>query len=139
MDDGTHDNPTDRARRPVAVALQWDPARADAPSVTAKGEGALAEQILRVAFERGVKVRTDADLAEVLRASDLDREIPYAAYVAVAEILAYLYRANGAAAPPATNDTATDDAATNDADTNDADTNDADTAGTPGPATDEAF
>lgn len=113
MDDGTHDNPTDRGRRPVAVALQWDPARADAPTVTAKGEGALAEQILRVAFERGVKVRTDADLAEVLRASELDREIPYAAYVAVAEILAYLYRANGAAAPPATND--------------------ADTAGTPGP------
>jgi flagellar biosynthesis protein len=71
-----------------------------------------------VAFERGVKVRTDADLAEVLRASELDREIPYAAYVAVAEILAYLYRANGAAASPGPDDAATDDG---------------DTAGAPGP------
>ena len=118
MDDGTHDQPDDRSRRPVAVALKWDTARADAPTVTAKGEGALAEQILRVAFERGVKVRTDADLAEVLRASELDREIPYAAYVAVAEILAYLYRANGAAAAPASDDAGPDHA---------------DTAGTPGP------
>jgi flagellar biosynthesis protein len=107
MDDGTHDTPEGRrGRRPVAVALQWDTARADAPVVTAKGEGALAEQILRVAFDRGVKVRTDADLAEVLRASELDREIPYAAYVAVAEILAYLYRANGAAGPHDAPDTA---------------------------------
>jgi len=118
MSDDTHDTPGGRGRRPVAVALQWDPERADAPIVTAKGEGALAEQILRVAFDRGVKVRTDADLAAVLRASELDREIPYAAYVAVAEILAYLYRANGAAAPGPTDD--------------------ADTAGLSGPPTDEA-
>jgi flagellar biosynthesis protein len=118
MSDDTHDTPDGRGRRPVAVALQWDAARGDAPIVTAKGEGALAEQILQVAFDRGVKVRTDADLAEVLRASELDREIPYAAYVAVAEILTYLYRANGAAAPGPTDD--------------------ADTADPSGPPTDEA-
>ena len=98
-DSDTEDkSPNARPRRPVAVALHWDPDRADAPTVTAKGEGALAEQILRVAFDRGIKVRTDADLAEVLRATELDREIPYPAFAAVAEILAYLYQANGAAA-----------------------------------------
>ncbi|MBK1698408.1 EscU/YscU/HrcU family type III secretion system export apparatus switch protein [Rhodovibrio salinarum] len=97
---GDSDDSSDgRRRRQVAVALQWDPERRDAPTVTAKGEGALAEQILRVAFDRGVKVRTDADLAEVLRAAELDREIPYAAYAAVAEILTYIYRANGEAVP----------------------------------------
>jgi flagellar biosynthesis protein len=99
MSDDTQDSPGGRRGRPVAVALQWDPDRRDAPTVTAKGEGALAEQILRVAFDRGVKVRTDADLAEVLRASELDREIPYAAFAAVAEILAYIYRANAEAGP----------------------------------------
>jgi flagellar biosynthesis protein len=99
MSDEPENSRCARTRRPVAVALQWDPDRTDAPTVTAKGEGALAEQILRVAFDRGVKVRTDADLAEVLRASELDREIPYPAFAAVAEILAYLYRANGAAEP----------------------------------------
>ncbi len=116
MTDGTHDSKAQRSRRQVAVALKWDPESPDAPTVTAKGEGALAEQILRVAFERGIKVRTDADLAEVLRASELDREIPYAAFAAVAEILAYLYQANGAAADPgpdpATVPAATDPAAT---------------------------
>jgi flagellar biosynthesis protein len=83
-----------RAERPFAAALQWQPGREDAPRVTARGDGALAEAILRVAFDRGVKVRTDADLAAVLRASELDREIPYAAFAAVAEILAYVYQAN---------------------------------------------
>ena len=37
-----------------------------APRVTASGRGAVAEQILQIAFERGVKVRTDSDLAEIV-------------------------------------------------------------------------
>lgn len=83
--------------RPLAVALRYEPERADAPRVTAKGRGALAEQILRIAFDRGVKVRTDADLAEVLAAVEVDSEIPLEAFAAVAEILSYIYAANAAA------------------------------------------
>lgn len=81
-------------RRPVAVALQYDPAAADAPRVTATGKGLLAEQIIELAFASGVKVRQDPDLAEVLAAVELDTVIPLEAFVAVAEILAYVYRAN---------------------------------------------
>lgn len=83
--------------RPLAVALRYEPDRAEAPRVTAKGRGALAEQILRIAFDRGVKVRTDADLAEVLAAVEVDSEIPLEAFAAVAEILSYIYAANAAA------------------------------------------
>ncbi|MEX2630680.1 MAG: EscU/YscU/HrcU family type III secretion system export apparatus switch protein [Tistlia sp.] len=62
--------------------------------LVAKGRGALAEQILEIAFAEGVAVRHDADLAEVLAAVEIDCEIPVAALGAVAEILNRLYRAN---------------------------------------------
>lgn len=90
-------------RRQVAVALADDPDNPGLPTVTASGRGAVAEQILQLAFAHGVKVRTDPDLAEVLAAVEVDTVIPVEAFVAVAEILAYVYRANGAmgAAPPA--------------------------------------
>ncbi|MGF1631454.1 MAG: EscU/YscU/HrcU family type III secretion system export apparatus switch protein [Kiloniellaceae bacterium] len=68
-----------------------------APRVIASGRGAVAEQILQIAFERGVKVRTDSDLAEILAAVEVDSEIPLAALAGVAEILRYLYRTDAAA------------------------------------------
>jgi len=79
----------------VAVALQYDPDSEFAPKVVAGGRGAIAEQILQIAFAQGVKVREDADLAEMLSAIDIDSEIPLEAFAAVAEILTYVYRANG--------------------------------------------
>jgi len=87
------------ARRQVAVALHYDPGENGAPTVVATGRGAVAEQILNLAFANGVKVRTDPDLAEVLAAVDVDSVIPVEAFVAVAEILAYVYRANGREMP----------------------------------------
>lgn len=84
------------ARRQVAVALSDDPTRPGLPTVTASGRGSVAEQILQIAFAHGVKVRTDPDLAEVLAAVEVDTVIPVEAFVAVAEILAYVYRANAA-------------------------------------------
>lgn len=84
-----------RPGRAVAVALHYDPDRPDLPKVVASGRGSVAEQILQLAFANGVKVRTDPDLAEVLAAVEVDTVIPVEAFVAVAEILAYVYRANG--------------------------------------------
>lgn len=85
--------------RQVAVALAYDPDVADAPTVVASGKGRLAEQILELAFAHGVKVRTDPDLAQVLSAVEVDTVIPLEAFAAVAEILAYVYRANNQAVP----------------------------------------
>jgi flagellar biosynthesis protein len=82
----------------IAVAVE-EQADGQAPRITASGRGHLAEKILEVAFAAGVKVRTDADLVQVLGAIEVDSEIPTEAYVAVAEILTYVYRAN-AEAPP---------------------------------------
>ena len=83
------------ARRPVAVAIQDGHDAGSPPRVIASGQGSVAEQILELAFANGVKVREDADLAAILSAVDLDSEIPIEALAAVAEILTYVYRANG--------------------------------------------
>ena len=82
---------------PVAVAIEHDPAVGGAPKVVASGRGFVAEQILELAFAHGIKVRQDADLAQILAVLDLDSDIPPEAFAAVAEILVYVYRANAAA------------------------------------------
>ena len=82
------------APTPTAVALQYDRQQDKVPRVVASGRGAIAERILELAFAHGVKVREDADLAEILMAVDVGQQIPLAAFAAVAEILFYIYRAN---------------------------------------------
>jgi flagellar biosynthesis protein len=91
------DEPSQKGKRkqPIAVALEYEPEGDDAPVVVASGRGTLAEQILQIAFANGIKVREDASLAELLSLIDIDTEIPVEAFAAVAEILIYVYRANG--------------------------------------------
>jgi flagellar biosynthesis protein len=88
----------------TAVAIRYEPVdEYSAPKVIATGRGWIAEAILEVAFAHGVKVREDADLAEILAAVDLDEEIPVEAFIAVAEILRYVYTANGKQPPEVLN------------------------------------
>ena len=82
-----------------AAAIQYDKGTDNAPRVTASGKGAIAEQILAVAFANGIKVRSDAELVEVLSLIEVDSPIPLEAFAAVAEILAYVYQANNARKP----------------------------------------
>lgn len=82
-------------KRPVAVALKYDHAHDDAPRVVAKGEGPIAEQIIALARAHGIELREDADLANLLQLVRMDAPIPVEAYVAVAEILSYIYRRKG--------------------------------------------
>ncbi|HSR35540.1 MAG TPA: EscU/YscU/HrcU family type III secretion system export apparatus switch protein [Desulfurivibrionaceae bacterium] len=83
-----------REARKKAVALRYDQERAAAPTVVAKGTGLLAERLIELAQEHGVPIHEDSDLAEILARLDLNAEIPPATYVLVAEILAFVYRAN---------------------------------------------
>ena len=75
----------------VAVALSYRSGTA-APQVTAKGRGAIAEQIIERAHEAGIYVHQSRDLVNLLMQVDLDQHIPAQLYVAVAELLAWLYR-----------------------------------------------
>jgi flagellar biosynthesis protein len=71
--------------------LTYDPASADAPVVTAAGQGLVAEEIIRRAREAGVPVTEDPRLAAVLSQLDIGRVIPPELYTVVAEVLAYVY------------------------------------------------
>ncbi len=77
-----------------AVALQYDREKDQAPKVTAKGQGNVAEKIIELAREHGVPVKNDPDLIEVLSSLDIDEQIPPEIYVAVAELLAFVYGMN---------------------------------------------
>ena len=82
-------------RRQSAVALAYgsgDPA----PKVVAKGQGLVADEIMRRARDAGVFVHESKELVELLMGVDLDREIPPALYRAIAELLAWLYHIESA-------------------------------------------
>jgi flagellar biosynthesis protein FlhB len=85
-----------------AVALRYERSGADgagigAPRVVAKGVDAVAARIKDVARESGVIVYEDVSLARALHARcELGEEVPVDLYQAVAEVLAYVYRVQGA-------------------------------------------
>ena len=74
-----------------AVALAYTKTDA-APRVVAKGRGVLAENIILRAQENGVYVHESPELVSLLMQIDLDQRIPPQLYVAVAELLAWIYR-----------------------------------------------
>ena len=81
--------------RQTAVAVKDRTKEKKVPQVVAAGRGKIAEKIMQLAFENGIKVKEDGPLAEMLAAVELDSPIPSEAFMAIAEILYYVYRANG--------------------------------------------
>ncbi len=77
-----------------AVALHYNREKDDAPKVTAKGRGKVAENIIALARKHDIPVKDDPDLIEILSSLDLDQEVPPDIYVVVAELLAFVYSAN---------------------------------------------
>lgn len=88
-------NISKKSKKQVAVALEDSRTGKELPRITAAGRGKIAEQILQMAFDNDIKVREDGALAEMLASIELESPIPTEAFMAVAEILSYVYRANG--------------------------------------------
>jgi flagellar biosynthesis protein len=89
--------------RAQAVAMAYGAGDA-APRVVAKGRGLVADEIIRRAREAGVFVHESREMVALLMGLDLDQRIPPELYVAVAELLAWIYRVEKGlnAAPPST-------------------------------------
>jgi flagellar biosynthesis protein len=86
-------NPTPkRSRR--AVALRYDAEQDKAPRVVAKGRGHIAEKIIQAARVHDVPMVVDSEMSHLLEALEMDAPIPPEFYLAVAEILAFVYRVN---------------------------------------------
>ncbi len=80
--------------RKKVAALKYKAGEDDAPRLVAKGQGSIAEEILRIAQEHNIPMYQDPDLVEVLSTVDLSATIPPEMYQAVAEVLAFVYRMN---------------------------------------------
>jgi flagellar biosynthesis protein len=82
-----------------AVAIRYDGrARGGAPDevprVVAKGQARIAEAIVGLAREHGIPIREDRDLVALLACCEPGAPIPTELYTAVAELIAWLFRAN---------------------------------------------
>ncbi len=77
--------------RSLAIALAYAPGDA-APRIVAKGRGLVADEIIRRAREHGVFVHESPELVTLLMQSNLDDRIPPQLYIAIAELLAWIYR-----------------------------------------------
>jgi len=81
-----------------AVALQYIPEKMPAPIVLAKGRGIIAERIKREARWHEIPIVENPPLARALyRTVEIGASIPAKLYVAVAEVLAFIYRAQAQA------------------------------------------
>ena len=75
-----------------AVALQYDPQKAGAPRVIAKGADLVAQRIREIAEESGVIVMSAPPLARaIFQSTKLGHEVPAGLYLAVAQVLAYVF------------------------------------------------
>lgn len=90
----------------VAVALLYD--GENAPRITAKGEGKLAEQIFKLAREHDIPLENDPQLAAILAQIPLGDEIPESLYRAIAEVIAFAYLVSGKRPPGFREDNAPD-------------------------------
>ncbi|MBI5098497.1 MAG: flagellar biosynthesis protein FlhB [Nitrospirae bacterium] len=79
----------------LAVALQYEDKKMFAPKIVAKGAGVVAEKIKEIAAEYGVPIVEDKPLARALFKHEIDTFVPEELYVAVARILAYIYKLKG--------------------------------------------
>jgi len=78
---------------PIAVALEYDGEKA--PTVTARGIGPIAKEIIQIAEQHNIPLQQDNELIEVLSDLNLNDEIPENLYRAIAEIIAFAYILSG--------------------------------------------
>jgi len=83
----------DKQRAAAALAYRGGDA---APRIVAKGRGIVADTIIEKARASGVYVHESRELLALLMQIDLDSHIPPQLYIAVAELLAWLYHLEAA-------------------------------------------
>ena len=73
----------------IAVALRYD--GENTPTVTAKGRGDLAQEIIDLALANEIPLENNPELVKLLSTIPLGNEIPETLYIAVAEVIAFAY------------------------------------------------
>jgi len=79
-----------------AVALKYDTKVMKAPMVVAKGQDLIALKIREIAEENAVPIMENPPLARALfQSTEIDQEIPFTHYEAVAKVISYVYKLKG--------------------------------------------
>ncbi len=81
----------------LAIAIKYEDGEMSAPKIVAKGAGVVAEKIRDIATKHSVPIVEDKPLARSLFKQELNSFVPEHLYVAVAKILAYIYKLKGKA------------------------------------------
>ncbi len=80
----------------LALAIRYDQLSMSAPQVVAKGAGNIAERIKDIANEQHIPVIENKELAlNLYNIVEVGQEIPSQFFMAVAELLAYVYKLKG--------------------------------------------
>lgn len=79
-----------KSEKKKAIALEYKKDM-QAPRVIAKGEGDIAENIIKVAKKENIKIHKDGNIVNSLIDIDMGEEIPYELYEAVSEIIYFVY------------------------------------------------
>ena len=83
------------AQRKAAIALGGSHGLASQiPKILAMGRGDMAQKLLDWADEQGLTIEKNSDLAQVLMNLNLGDSVPEEVFMAVAEILYYIYEVN---------------------------------------------
>jgi len=84
----------------LAIAIKYDHATMEAPTVTAKGAGIVAQKIRRIALENNVPIVERKELARaIFKQVEIGKPIPAEQYAAMAEVLRYVYELQGKTLP----------------------------------------
>jgi flagellar biosynthesis protein FlhB len=86
----------------LAIAIEYNGSSMSAPKVLAKGANLMAQRIIDIARENNIPVVQNIPLARTIyKTVEVEQLIPPDLYIAVAEILAYIYRLKGRLPKPA--------------------------------------
>ena len=73
--------------------MRYEKGKDSAPRLVAKGQGHIAAKIMQLAKDNQIPVHEDPALIEILSKMNLEEQIPGDCYRVVAEILAWIYKA----------------------------------------------
>jgi len=84
---------TDSFKSNSAIGILYE--AGNSPTVSAKGFGELADEIIALAKDKGILIHQDEALANTLSKLELGEEIPKELYFVIAELIAFSYVVRG--------------------------------------------
>ncbi|MCG9697125.1 EscU/YscU/HrcU family type III secretion system export apparatus switch protein [Shewanella sp. Isolate11] len=88
--EGDDDKPAE-PRQAAALSYKGN----SAPTLSAKGEALVAEEIIALAKEAGVHIHRDPNLSNFFQKLEVGEEIPKELYLLIAELIAFVYMLDG--------------------------------------------